>query len=84
MTLLAVSGLVALIPILFVLACPLMMIFMIRGGHGHGGGSNEHAVQPSRQQWTLEELKRERAALNEQIAERAEGASADHRRAVSP
>ena len=45
MTLLAVSGLVALIPILFVLACPLMMIFMIRGGHGHGGGSNEHAVQ---------------------------------------
>lgn len=23
--------------ILLILACPLMMIFMMRGGHGHGG-----------------------------------------------
>lgn len=25
--------------ILLILACPLMMIFMMRGGHGHGGHS---------------------------------------------
>jgi hypothetical protein len=30
--------------LLLVLACPLMMVFMMRGGHGHGGqGQSSHA-----------------------------------------
>ena len=31
------------LPVLFLLACPLMMIFMMRGGHGgHGGHGTPH------------------------------------------
>ena len=29
--------------VLLVLACPLSMIWMMRGGHGHGHGSDEHS-----------------------------------------
>jgi DUF2933 family protein len=71
MTLIAVSGLGALVPIVFALACPLMMIFMMRGhGHGaHGHGAHGHAGHSRK---SLEELKAERDELNEEIGHRAE------------
>lgn len=28
--------------LLLVLACPLMMVWMMRGGHGHGGHGHRH------------------------------------------
>ena len=74
MTVLAASELAAIIPLLLVLACPLMMIFMMRGMHGshsHGPQGEVHERQ-RRGEMTLDELKRERDQLNEQIAQRAE------------
>ena len=35
-----------LLTVLLVLACPLMMLFMHRGGHGHGGHGS-HGGQPT-------------------------------------
>lgn len=61
--------------LLLVLACPLMMIFMMRG-HGHGreagnqaghtgcGRGGDHA------QATVDELRRDRDELDRRIAER--------------
>lgn len=62
MTLLAANALASFLPVLLLLACPLMMIFMMRGmhgGHGHGraghgaagqagchGGGDEQGEQP--------------------------------------
>lgn len=77
MTLIFATGFSGLFALLFVLACPLMMLFMMRGMHGHGG-------QADGEQKTLDELKRERDALNEQIAERAEQVTDERRQAVSP
>lgn len=43
---------ITLLPFLLVLACPLMMVFMMRGmDHGGSGGchgSHDHATEPSR------------------------------------
>lgn len=70
MTLIAATGLAVLVPILVALACPLMMIFMMRGMHGHGGhGAHGHHGPSGR---SLDELKAERDALNEEIGRRAE------------
>ena len=80
MSLVAASGFAALIPLLFVLACPLMMVFMMRGMHGHAHGARE---QHAPDQMTLDELKRERDALNEQIADRAEQITDRRREAAS-
>ena len=50
---------------LLILACPLMMMFMMRGGHGHGGHAHNAGVSgPS----SLEELRRRRDELDAQIA----------------
>ena len=56
--------------LLLVLACPLMMIFMMRGMHGHGG--NAQAEPKPREQMSLDELKQERDKLNGLIGDRAE------------
>lgn len=61
MALLAASGLAGLLPLLLVLACPLLMLFMMRG-HGHGDHSRK----------SIDELKAERDELNDEIGRRAE------------
>lgn len=50
-----------------VLACPLMMILMMRGGHGHGG-SHDHDAKPRGA--STEELRRQREELDRLIEER--------------
>jgi hypothetical protein len=62
-----------LLPILIVIACPLMMVLMMRG-HQHGHRSGHHK-EISRERMSLDELKRHRDELNEEIAERAEHAA---------
>jgi hypothetical protein len=55
--------------LLLLLACPLMMVFMMRGGHGHGGhshGGHDHAGERA----SLEELRRRRDELDREIAAR--------------
>lgn len=89
MSILASSGLGGFVWLLFVLACPLMMIFMMRGmhgGHGHGGHgpAGHHADEPAettppRAMMSLDELKRERDELNALIGDRAEEAVAAKR-----
>ena len=63
MTLAAASGF-TIIPILFALACPLMMVFMMRGMHGGHGGSR---AEPKS---SLAVLRRQRDDLDRQIEER--------------
>lgn len=77
MSILALGG---VLPLLLILACPLMMILMMFGMHGHGHGHAGHQAppdeaQPPRQRMTLEELKRERDELNALIGDRAERAA---------
>jgi hypothetical protein len=59
-----------ILPFVLVLACPLVMILMMRGGHGHVG--HAHDAKPPREPVSLDELKRERDELNELIGARAE------------
>jgi hypothetical protein len=56
---------------MLVLACPLMMILMMRGMHGHGRNAQADPQLP-RDTMSLDELKQERDKLNELIGERAE------------
>jgi hypothetical protein len=72
MTLLASSGLAALLPLLLIVACPLMMIFMMRGMHGGHGGGRGQAEPKTRAQMSMDELKHARDELNEEIGQRAE------------
>jgi len=70
MALLAASGLAAALPFLLFLACPLMMVFMMKGMHGHGG--NTRAGAKSHERMSLDELKHARDELNKEIGDRAE------------
>ena len=61
--------------IALVLVCPLMMIFMMRGGHGHGGGhagqaggGHDHEVEA--REASTDELRRRRDELDRLIEER--------------
>ena len=61
---------------LVILACPLMMMFIMRGGHGHGGHAHGSSQEPS----SLEELRRRRSELDDEIAARDGLEEADHAR----
>jgi hypothetical protein len=74
-----------LLPLLFLLACPLMMIFMMRGMHG-GGGRTRHdghpadpAVRIDRDQ-RIAELEQEVADLRHVRSEHSEDEGAKRRR----
>lgn len=62
---------------LLVLACPLMMVFMMRGGHGHGGRT--HGSSGAQERSSLDELHRRRDELDQEIAAR-EDKEVDHAR----
>ena len=49
--------------LLIVLACPLMMVFMMRGGHAHG-----EPTEPA--ETSMDDLRRRRAELDRLIDER--------------
>jgi hypothetical protein len=69
MLLATTSGLAAFLPLLFILVCPVAMVFMMKGMHGGHG----QAQQPKpRAQMSMDELKHERDLLNEEIGQRAE------------
>jgi DUF2933 family protein len=63
--LLLAPSLAGFLPVLLVLACPLMMVFMMRGMHGGGHAHGSHSPK------SLDELKAERDRLNEEIGRRA-------------
>lgn len=52
--------------VLLVLACPLMMMLMMRGGHGHRGHS--HEAEP--REASTEDLRRQRDELDRKIEQR--------------
>ena len=66
--------------LLLVLACPLMMFFMMRGGHGHGHGAGHDADSHAGHAGcghggqdkpaTVDDLRRQRDELDRQISER--------------
>ncbi len=69
---LAASGLGGSLWLLLVIACPLMMIFMMRGMHSSGNAQAD--PRPKRDKMSLDELKPERDELNTLIGDRAEQA----------
>lgn len=67
------------LPLLFLLACPLMMIFMMAGMHGsHGSSQHDTSAatgDPGGDRATesrVAELERQVQTLRDQLAERAE------------
>lgn len=64
---------------LLILACPLMMIFMMRG-HGHAGHGNAHGANGSAEPSTLAELHRRRDQLDREIAACEGAKEVDHDR----
>jgi hypothetical protein len=68
--------------IALVLACPLMMIWMMRGGHGHGGhASHDGGVHGGHHDGTdakdvsTQDLRRQRDELERRIEEREQSES---------
>lgn len=59
-----------LLLVLLLLACPLMMVFMHRGGHGaHGGPELDgHAGDEASRAPSLHELRRQRKEIDSEIA----------------
>lgn len=60
--------------LLLVLACPLMMWLMMRGGHGHGHGAHGlgggHREQGHNGSDSIDDLRRRRDELEREIAAR--------------
>ena len=53
--------------LLLILACPLMMLLMHRGGHvGHDHGAHDHAGEPA----STDDLRQRRDELDREIAAR--------------
>jgi Protein of unknown function (DUF2933) len=76
---LAATGIASVLPFLLVLACPLMMVFMMRGMHGHG--DRRHSGEPrAHGQLSLDELKMQCDALNDEIGRRVERRATSRRR----
>lgn len=59
--------------LLLLLACPLMMVWMMRGGHGHGhgvhGGSGHDHSKAEEAEPSLDELRRRRDEIDRLIEE---------------
>jgi hypothetical protein len=64
--------------LLLILACPLIMIFMMRGGHGHGGHADMHGANGTQEPPSLGELRRRRDELDQEIATREGVWGVDH------
>ena len=66
-----------LLLVLLLLACPLMMVFMHRGGHGmHAGHKHSQVVDADASDSApLDELRRTRAEIDVEIARLEEAAS---------
>jgi hypothetical protein len=64
----------SLLPFLFILICPLMMLFMMRGMHGHGarpaekGVADAHGI-PDAEQGQIAELREQRDRLEARVDE---------------
>jgi len=52
--------------LLLLLACPLAMGLMMRGGHGHGGHTHSHDDGPA----SIDDLRHRRDELDREIAAR--------------
>ena len=52
--------------LLLVLACPLLMWLMMRGGHGHGDHAHSHSHEPA----SIDDLRQRRDELDQEIAAR--------------
>lgn len=64
----------SLLPFVFILICPLMMLFMMRGMHGHGAhpvekGTTEADGIPDTQQDQIAELREQRDLLEARVDE---------------
>ena len=55
--------------LLLILACPLMMVFMMRGHGGHAGGHQHHDPSTA----SVDDLRRQRDELDREIATREDG-----------
>ena len=51
------------LPVLFLLGCPLMMIFMVRGGHGGHGASHDIGADGDSRDQRIATLEREVSRL---------------------
>lgn len=51
---------------LLILACPVVMWIMMRGGHGHGAQAHSHSHGPA----SIDDLRQRRDDLEQEIAAR--------------
>ena len=71
-----------LLPLVLLLACPLMMVFMMRGGHGHGASHEGHHTRPGSRRTRAEridDLEHEIAALRAEPDDEPEPSNAGRR-----
>ena len=62
--------------VLLLLACPLLMVFMHRGGHGmHAGHEHGQVVDADASDAALDDLRSRRAKIDVEIARLEEAAS---------
>ena len=66
----------SLLPFVFILICPLMMLFMMRGMHGHGGqaadkqaGSERKGIAEGSEDQSVADLREQRDQLEVRVQE---------------